>query len=226
MSFDMPKTGTWEQRGGWVVNRLMVDLGLADYQAAGLVGNLGFESVGFRTLQEMSPMVAGSAGGFGWAQWTGPRRRTFNAWCVSKHLPVASDEANYGYLLAELRGEIKGQDFRNTVTALKRCSTIEAAVFSVGQTYERPAGTTLDHLPGNAERLTFARRALAGAKASAIVASDPAGEPVGDMPTALSPDQKIKAIQLVLGVKQDGQFGPISRGAFSKVLQAAGQPGI
>src|SRR4029079_2065686 len=94
--FDMPKTGTWEQRGGWVVRRLMADLGLTDYQAAGLVGNLGFESVGFRTLQEMAPAVSGSKGGYGWAQWTGVRRRAFEAWCVAHHLPMASDEANYG----------------------------------------------------------------------------------------------------------------------------------
>ena len=54
--------------------RLMRDLGLTDLQAAGLLGNLGHESGGFRQLQEVAPAVAGSRGGWGLAQWTGPRR--------------------------------------------------------------------------------------------------------------------------------------------------------
>lgn len=54
--------------------------------------------------------------------------------------------------------------------------------------------------------------------------SDPAGDPVGDMPNAISPIEKIKAVQLVLGVTQDGAFGRRSRAALNAVLQAAGQP--
>lgn len=46
------------------------------------------------------------------------------------------------------------------------------------------------------------------------------------MPNAISPIEKIKAVQLVLGVKQDGAFGRISRTRFNEVLQAAGQPGL
>lgn len=216
--FDMPKTGTWEQRGGWVVRALMAEFGLTDTQAAGLVGNLGFESVGFRTLQEMEPAVRGSKGGFGWAQWTGPRRRFFEAWCTAHHLPMASDEANYGFLLHELRGEDENNNHRGTLAALKRTTTIEKATFSVGQTYERPGGTTPDHLPGYAERLTFARRALAGARGAKVTMREP--------PSAISPREMIKRLQVTLGVVSDGHFGPRSRAALSAVLTAAGQPGI
>jgi hypothetical protein len=46
------------------------------------------------------------------------------------------------------------------------------------------------------------------------------------MPNAISPIEKIKAIQLVLGTDQDGAFGRRSRAALNALLQAAGQPGI
>lgn len=53
-----------------------------------------------------------------------------------------------------------------------------------------------------------------------------AAAPVGEMPNAVSPFDKIKAIQLVLGVEQDGAFGRRSRAAMNAVLTAAGQPGL
>jgi hypothetical protein len=43
------------------------------------------------------------------------------------------------------------------------------------------------------------------------------------MPNAVSPFEKIKAIQLVLGVKQDGAFGKISLGELNAALKALGQ---
>ncbi len=46
------------------------------------------------------------------------------------------------------------------------------------------------------------------------------------MPNVVGPSAKIEAIQLVLGVTQDGKFGPRSRAKLNEVLTAAGQPGI
>lgn len=159
MPFDMPGANApFEARGGWLVNALAAKFDLTTQQAAGIVGNLGFESGGFKELQEISPAVEGSLGGFGWAQWTGPRRRSFMAWCETASLRPASDEANFGYLCAELSGA-----YRNTIIALKECGDVTEAVWSVGQTYERPGGTTRLHLPGYTDRLAYARRALSGA---------------------------------------------------------------
>jgi predicted chitinase len=64
------------------------------------------------------------------------------------------------------------------------------------------------------------------------VGAAPRGEQVSPpeapetMPNAISPVEKIKAVQLVLGVTQDGAFGRISRARFNDLLRAAGQPGI
>lgn len=81
---------------------LMRDFGLTRAQAAGIVGNLDHESGGFRTLQEINPTVRGSRGGYGYAQWTGPRRRAFEKWARANGLDMRSYEANYGFLKYEL----------------------------------------------------------------------------------------------------------------------------
>lgn len=155
--WDMPKQGTWEKRGGWVTLRLTTDLHpLKLFQAAGIVGNLGFESDEFKAFHEEGVPVG--LGGYGWAQWTGPRRRSFFVWCSTHRLQRRSDQANYGYLLEELR-----TTHRSTMQRLHKQATIDAAVWSVGQTFERPGGTTPDYLPGMTRRLLYAQRALTGA---------------------------------------------------------------
>ena len=130
--------------------RLMRDLGLTAVQAAGLLGNLGHESRGFRDLQEIAPTVAGSRGGWGLAQWTGPRRRAMEAWCRTHGLDPAAPEASYGYLCAELR-----TTEAPALAALRRAATLEAATETVCRRYERPGIVALP------SRIAWARRALA-----------------------------------------------------------------
>ncbi len=103
------------QKAPGVMKRLMEDFGFTKEQAAGVVGNLGHESSGFTELQEKNPVVPGSRGGYGWAQWTGSRRRAYEAWAAEKGLDPSSDEANYGFLKRELEtthksvvGAVKG----------------------------------------------------------------------------------------------------------------------
>ena len=92
----------FEAKAAWAISALVRDLGITPQQAAGIVGQLGHESAGLQAINEVNPTVPGSRGGFGWAQWTGPRRRQFEQWAQNRKLPVTSDEANYGFLLDEL----------------------------------------------------------------------------------------------------------------------------
>lgn len=82
-------------------SRLMTDLGISPEQAAGIWGNIGGETGGLTLLQETNPVVQGSAGGWGWLQWTGPRRRAMLKWCTDHNMDPSSDEANYQYLVYE-----------------------------------------------------------------------------------------------------------------------------
>lgn len=217
--FDMPPASAgFPARGRWLIDRLMADLDLTENQAAGIVGNLGFESGGLVMLQERSP-IAGR-GGWGWAQWTGPRRVAFESWAWGKKLDPDSDEANYGYLLDELQNA-----YRSTVVALREKESITNAVFSVGQTYERPGGTTPDHLPGFQHRVTYAMRALAGPldritnAQPADTKSDnahPVAEPAYLIPVLELDVPERKALQRGLGVRADGDIGPITRAALEQ----------
>lgn len=71
--------------------------------ALAILGNLAHESGGFKSLQEKKPLVEGSAGGYGYGQWTGPRRRAYLAWCKQHGLDPASHDANAGFLIFELQ---------------------------------------------------------------------------------------------------------------------------
>ncbi|SNZ20953.1 phage tail tip lysozyme [Cohaesibacter gelatinilyticus] len=133
-------------------NRLMVDmqkdLNLTKAQAAGFVGNLAHESGNFKTLQEVSPLVKGSRGGFGYAQWTGPRRRQFEAFAQEKGLDPASYEANYGFLIHELTNSPEG----SVLDALRQAGDAQSAAEIVSKKFLRPG------IPHMKSRMKWASR--------------------------------------------------------------------
>jgi hypothetical protein len=131
-----------------IMQQLIDDFGFTDVQAAGILGNIGHECLGFTQMQELRP-VGGGRGGFGWCQWTGPRRRAFEAFAREHELDLKSDEANYNFL----RHELKTSE-RATVPAVKAAATLEAAVRAFQVKFERPG------VPHPAPRLIWARRAL------------------------------------------------------------------
>lgn len=103
----MPQSDT----GKWLNTQLASDpdLKLSPAAAAGITGNLDLETGGFKHMQEIKPMVPGSRGGYGWAQWTGPRRVQFEAWAKQNGLDPASKEANFGFLKHEMLNTPEGK---------------------------------------------------------------------------------------------------------------------
>lgn len=95
---------TFRSKSSGIVAKLLGDFPIHNDDGFAIVGNLGHECAGFTKLQEIKPTVKGSRGGYGWPQWTGPRRRAYEAYCKRNHLDPASDEANYAYLFVELKG--------------------------------------------------------------------------------------------------------------------------
>ena len=129
--------------------RLINDLGVTVLDAAAVFGNGGHESGGFATLQEIKPTVKGSAGGYGWFQWTGDRRRAFTAFCKARLLKPSSDEANYLFLVHELTGSE-----RAALAKLAAARTLDAKTVAFEMAYER-AG--IKHYP---KRKAWALKAL------------------------------------------------------------------
>jgi hypothetical protein len=135
--------------------------------AAAILGNIGHECGGFTLMQEQNPTVKGSRGGLGWAQWTGPRRRAYEAWCVKNKLNPVSDAANYGYMVVELRGSEK-----SAIPAVRNADTLEKKVVAFELNFER-AG--IKHYPN---RINYAKQALVAFTKAAPAPSPPDLEPV------------------------------------------------
>lgn len=126
------KGASFEETSPLLMNRLMKDFDLTKEQAAGVIGNLAHESAGLVAgKQEINP-VGGGRGGLGWAQWTGPRRKAFEAYLERTGQSADDPEANYGFLKEELMGSEKG-----AINKLKNASTVEEATVAFEQGYER-----------------------------------------------------------------------------------------
>jgi hypothetical protein len=143
--------GNFESKAPKVIAALSRDLGLTTSQAAGVVGQLAHESAGLQAINERDPMVKGSRGGFGWAQWTGPRRRQFEAWSRKNGLDPGSDDANYGFLVHELTQTPESK----AVAAVKRAPDARSAGRVFTDTFLRPG------IPGYSSRDKWTDRAAA-----------------------------------------------------------------
>lgn len=122
--------GSFNQKAPGIMKQLMSDFGLNEIQAAAILGNLGHESGGFKYAQELNPRSG--RGGYGWAQWTGSRRKAFESWASQNGLNINSDAANYGFLKHELQTTHK-----NAISALKQTNSLDAGVQAFERVFER-----------------------------------------------------------------------------------------
>lgn len=145
-----------------IPDRLMADLqrdlGLTQAQAAGVVGNLAAETGDFQHMQEINPVVKGSRGGFGYAQWTGPRRRQYEAWAQENGLDPTSYEANYGFLVHELTATPESR----VMGDLTRAKTPEQAAQIFSEQFLRPGVPHMDRRKANAARYAGGQPSNAG----------------------------------------------------------------
>lgn len=77
----------------------LVQRGVPAASAVGITANLGIESKYDPGINEIAPLVPGSRGGFGLAQWTGPRRRQFEAYAGDN---LADLDTQLDFLVHEL----------------------------------------------------------------------------------------------------------------------------
>jgi hypothetical protein len=133
------------EKGAEITQRLQKDLGLKDYQASAIVGNLLNESSQLNPAQLQGggsgllteAMRTGS--GYGWAQWTSPgRQKRLFEYAKSKGIDPTkqplTDEINYGFLVKEL-----STNYADVLRDLKASGNIEAATKIILGRYEGPA---------------------------------------------------------------------------------------
>ena len=114
-----------------IIPKLMAEFDWEDFQAAGCMGNVGHESGGLRELREIAFLNNPKRGGYGWAQWTGPRARAFLRYCDVLHLDWHSPDANYGYLVKELN-----ESYGHTVASVAKTKTLLEATIAFERGYE------------------------------------------------------------------------------------------
>ena len=90
-------------------------------------------------INEVSPTVAGSRGGFGLAQWTGPRRKQLEAFAADKGVPVNDPEMQLDFLMWENANTEKGAWQK----VLGAQDAVQAAEFFTNH-WERPGVPHLD----------------------------------------------------------------------------------
>jgi hypothetical protein len=114
-------------RGVQLAQALQRDLGLTPAQASGVVGNLMRES-GLRSDIE----ERGGGGGYGLAQWTGPRRANLERFAAERGKPPGDFDTQYQFLLHELRGPES-----RALATLRQAQTPEEAAFVFDRDFER-----------------------------------------------------------------------------------------
>jgi hypothetical protein len=92
----------FEQRAAQIMQSLISDFGFTDVQAAGILGNIAYETTGFRVVEEINAS-SGGTGGIGYAMWTGPRRLEFEEFVRENSLDPTSPAANYNFLKQDLK---------------------------------------------------------------------------------------------------------------------------
>jgi len=82
----------------------LTERGLPPHVADAFVMNFQDESGLDAGINEIEPTVPGSRGGFGLAQWTGPRRRELEAFAQQRGMPVNDENLQMDFLMQELQG--------------------------------------------------------------------------------------------------------------------------
>lgn len=170
----------------WFIQKLMEDFGLPLLDAVAVIGNAGHESNGFKSLQEKKPLVPGSRGGYGIMQWTGPRRREYEAYCKRNKLNPADMETNYKFLFVELKGS-EGR----VLSKLRTGKTLEEKVKIFSDTFLRPG------IPHMDSRQVWAKRALdAYNKSKKKVPIESPQQPVEAPPAS----KKRSLVEIIIGL--------------------------
>jgi hypothetical protein len=117
----------------------LVQRGLAPHVADGFVMNFGDESGFDPGINEIAPTVPGSRGGFGLAQWTGPRRVALEKFAAERGASVADPNVQMDFLMMELQGP-EARAAQGIMSAPDANSAAQAIV----RDFLRPAPENLD----------------------------------------------------------------------------------
>jgi len=118
----------------------LVQRGLPEHVADGFTQNFQEESGLDSGINEVSPLVAGSRGGFGLAQWTGPRRVALEKFAAEQGVSVSDENMQMDFLMQELQGS--ESNAANSILATKDAS---GAASAIATDFLRPSAKNLQN---------------------------------------------------------------------------------
>ena len=80
----------------------LIARGVPSHVADGIIVNMNDESGMNPAINERNPTVPGSRGGFGLAQWTGPRRKQLEAFAAQRGKPASDVDTQMDFLVWEM----------------------------------------------------------------------------------------------------------------------------
>ena len=138
----------------------LVARGMSLPVAQGVVANMKAESNLQPGINEISPVVPGSRGGFGLNQWTGPRRVAYEQFAAERGKPLDDLQTQLDFTMFELQGPE-----RAAYAALQGVQDPLEAARIYSEQFLRPG------IPNMGKRLAYA--------------ADIAGMPMPDMPMSM-----------------------------------------
>ena len=126
----------------------LVDRGIPLHLARGMVANMIAESGLNPGVNEAAPVVAGSRGGDGVNQWTGPRRRQYEAFASDRGTDLADPNTQLDFTLWELQNTEK-----SAWNALQAAPDEVTAARIYSERFLRPGVPHLDRRLSEAARL-------------------------------------------------------------------------
>lgn len=163
----------------------LVQRGIPLHVARGMVANMIAESGLNPGINEIAPMVAGSRGGYGLNQWTGPRRRQFEAFAADRGVAPSDLNAQLDFTVWELRNTEKRAGDR-----LMSAPDEVAAATIYSNDFLRPGIPHLDRRISEAERLAGVMPSAGGGVATQAPAEGQQNALAAFKPSDLSQDPR------------------------------------
>ena len=126
----------------------LIQRGMPDHIAKGFVANYMAESRLDPGVNEEAPTVAGSRGGFGLYQLTGPRRRQYEAYASQRGVALDDPDAQMDFMMEELQTTEK-----SAWSAIQTAKDPVEAARLVSERFLRPGTPHIENRLNNARRL-------------------------------------------------------------------------
>lgn len=187
--------------------------GVPRIAAIGLAGNYQIESGLDTGINEINPVVPGSRGGFGLAQWTGPRRKQYEAFAGSKGKPLDDLDTQLDFTVWELANTEK-----KAAESIFAAKTVEEAAERVSDKFLRPG------IPHKAKRIAAASAISGGGGSDDLFGYDTlTGASGGD---TLGDDRQRRALELLgIAPASDTQAAPPADDRQNRIRELLGIQG-